>query len=374
MKRRTTLVFAVAALIGAAPAASAPPQVQARAYLVQNAATGEVLASRNASTPLPIASITKLMTVLVTLDRATLDDVVTVSRGAAAVGESTIFLRVGERIEVGDLVRAALVQSANDAATALAAHVGGGSVDRFVGLMNAKARELRLRDTYFKNPDGLDMPGHVSSARDVTRLAQIAMRDPFVRATVRLETVTIAGGRRLRTWNDLLGAFPRTIGVKTGHPDDAGWSEVAAAQGRGTTIYATILGGPSRERRNADLRRLLAWGLARYRVVPAVSTDRVYATAAAPYGLRPVGLVAQRSLLRVARLGRPFVEQVVAPTTVSLPVHVGQRLGEVRILSRGTVVAVAPLVATEARERPGRLSRARFYARRTLHHLKGLIT
>ena len=100
----------------------------------------------------------------------------------------------------------------------------------------------------------------------------------------------------------------------------------------------------------------------------------MYATAAVPYGLRPVGLVVQRPLLRVVRLGRPFVEQVVAPTTVALPVHVGQRLGEVRILSRGTVVAVAPLVAAEARERPGRLSRTRFYARRTLHHLKGLIT
>lgn len=373
MKRRTTLVLAVAALIGAAPAASAPPQVQARAYLVLNAATGEVLASRNASKPLPIASITKLMTVLVTLDRADLDDIVTVTRGAAAIGESTIYLEAGERIAVGDLIRAALVQSANDAATALAAHVGRGSVERFVALMNAKARALGLRDTHFENPDGLDTPGHVSSARDVTRLARIAMRNPFVRSTVRLETATIAGGRELHTWNDLLAAFPHTIGVKTGHTDDAGWSEVAAAQGRGTTIYATILGGQSREQRNTDLERLLAWGLARYRVVPAVSTGRVYATAMAPYGLEPVRLVARRSLLRVVRLGRPLVEQVVAPTAVLLPVHAGQRLGEVRILSRGTVVAVEPLVAAEARERPGALGRARFYARRTLHHLKGLI-
>lgn len=338
-----------------------------------NASTGETLASRNASKPLPIASITKLMTVLVTLDRAELDDVVTVSRGAAAVGESTIYLQAGERIEVADLIRAALIQSANDAATALAAHVGGGSVERFVGLMNAKARALGLRDTEFENPDGLDAPGHVSSARDVTTLARIAMRNPFVSSTVRLETATIAGDRRLRTWNDLLGVFPRTIGVKTGHTDDAGWSEVAAVRGRGTTIYATILGSPSREQRNADLQRLLAWGLARYRVVPAVSTGRVYATAAAPYGLEPVRLVAQRPLLRVVRLGRALVEQVVAPTAVSLPVHAGQRLGEVRVLDQGRVVAVAPLVAAESLERPGARGRVRFYARRTLHHLKGLI-
>lgn len=373
MKRWTTLVLAVAVLAGAAPAASAPPQVRASAYLVLNAATGETLASRNASKQLPIASITKLMTVLVTLDRAKLDDVVTVSRGAAAVGESSISLRAGERIEVADLIRAALVQSANDAATALAAHVGGGSVQRFVGLMNAKARRLGLRDTHFANPDGLDAPGHFSTARDVTRLARIAMRNGFVRATVRLRSTTIAGGRELETWNDLLAEFPHTIGVKTGHTDDAGWSEVAAARGRGTTIYATILGGPSREQRNADLERLLAWGLSRYRVVATVTTGRVYATADAPYGLAPVRLVAQRSLLRVARLGRPLVEQVVAPTVVTLPVLAGQRLGEVRVLERGKVVSIAPLVAADTRERPGRIDRARFYARRTLHHVRGLI-
>ena len=120
--RRVALavVLALAAALSAAAAAAAPPPVDAKAYLLQNAGTGETLAAREADERRPIASITKLMTVLVALERADLDDVVTVGGGAAAVGESTINLRSGERLTVADLATAALVQSANAAATALA--------------------------------------------------------------------------------------------------------------------------------------------------------------------------------------------------------------------------------------------------------------
>src|SRR5439155_22310853 len=110
------------------------------------------------------------------------DDVVTVERQAAEVGESSINLERGEQLTVRELVEAALVQSANDAAVALAQHVGHGSVAAFVAMMNAKARELGLTETHFANPDGLDAAGHYSSARDVTRLAQILMHDAFVRS------------------------------------------------------------------------------------------------------------------------------------------------------------------------------------------------
>src|SRR5207247_7457461 len=179
---------------------------------------------------------------------------------AAAVGESTIRLRTGERLTVRDLVEAALIQSANDAAYSLAVFVGDGKLDRFIALMNLKARALGLRDTHFVRPDGLDVAGHYSSARDVTVLARAAMRIRFVRETVRQSTATIGGGRTLHTWNDLLATFPHLLGVKTGHTTAAGWSEVAAARGRGTTIYATLLGSPSRSERNGDLAHLPAGG------------------------------------------------------------------------------------------------------------------
>jgi D-alanyl-D-alanine carboxypeptidase (penicillin-binding protein 5/6) len=357
----------------AALATAAPPPVEAEAYFVQNSATGEVLARFDERERLPIASITKLMTALVALERADLDEVVTVGGGAAAVGESSIHLRSGEQVTMRDLLRAALVQSANDAATAVALHVGGGSVERFVALMNAKARTLGLTDTVFVNPTGLDTPGHVSSARDVTKLARVAMNQPFVRETV-LVVSGEAAGRPIATWNDLLSTFPRLIGVKTGHTSQAGWSQVAAARGPGVTIYATLLGGPTRAERNEDLAALLRWGLAQYRTSWTIAGGRVYATAATAYGRPRVRLVAAKPALRVVRVDRPLVERVVAPLEVALPVRKGQRLGEVQVLDGTKVVASSPLVAAAAIERPGRVGRVRFYAGRTVHHLWGTLT
>ncbi|MBA2460399.1 MAG: D-alanyl-D-alanine carboxypeptidase [Actinobacteria bacterium] len=352
--------------------AASPPPVEADAYYVQNAATGDVIAQLDERERVPIASITKLMTALVTLERSRPDEIVTVSRSAAAVGESTINLQAGERITVADLLRAALIQSANDAANALAVHVGG-NVPRFVALMNARARELGLSDTHFVNPDGLDAPGHVSTARDVTKLARIAMRKPFIRETVRLVETT-AAGRRLVNWNDLLSSFPHLLGVKTGHTNGAGWSQVAAARAGGVTIYATLLGGSTREGRNADLAELLEWGRDQYRTVWVVDGSRTYARPGAAYGRPDVRLVAAKSALRVVRVDRPLVERVVAPMEVALPVRKGQRLGEVQVLSGHDVVARSPLVAAEAVGRPGRLERVGFYAGRTVHHLWGAIT
>src|SRR4051812_27648371 len=176
-------VAAVAALLLAAPAHATlrAPAVDARAYVVVDGRTGEVLAARNAHARMPIASVTKLMTVLVALEHLKLGDTVSVQPTAAAVGESSIGLRAGERLSVHDLLEGALIQSANDAAYALAASAAGGDVSRFVREMNEKARALRLRDTHYVRPDGLDAPGEYSSAADVTRLARILMHERAVR-------------------------------------------------------------------------------------------------------------------------------------------------------------------------------------------------
>ena len=356
------LAAVAAALVVAAPAAAGPPQVTAKAYLVENGATGEVLAGSRANARVPVASITKLMTVLVGLEHAKLDDVVVAQPSAAAVGESTIDLRAGERITVHDLVEAALVQSANDAAWALAAHVGKGDVNAFVRMMNAKARTLGLRETHFVRPDGLDVPGHVSSARDVTLLARVAMHDPTIRSIVDDRNATISGGRRLHTWNDLLGVFPGVIGVKTGHTAAAGWSQVAAVRGNGFVLYATILGSPTRSQRNADLTTLLKWGLSRYAAIPVVDPAREYARADVGFGKEPVALVAPKSVVRAVRVDRPLRERVVAATAVELPVQKGQRLGEVRVYDGSRLVASSPLVAARAVDKPGLLDRASWYA------------
>jgi D-alanyl-D-alanine carboxypeptidase len=369
VSRRLWLTVALAAALALASAALAAPHVGGRAYLVVSA-SGDTLLQRNASERVPIASITKLMTVLVTREHTKLDDVVTIQREAASTGGESIDMEVGEHFTVRELIEGALIQSANDTAVALAQFVGHGSVPAFVAMMNAKARQLALTNTHFANPDGLDEAGHYSSARDVTKLAQILMHDPFVRSVVRMRVAHITGNT-LHTWNDLLGTFPGVIGVKTGHTSVAGWNEVAAAQGRGVTIYATLLGEPSRSVRNDDLAQLLAFGLAQYRVFPIVSSRRVYATAAVPWGKHALGLVAAKDVLRVQRVGRPLVERVVTPAVVSLPVRAGQRLGTVRVYDRGMLVATAPLVADRSIARPGLLGRVGWYAGRTLDHIGG---
>jgi serine-type D-Ala-D-Ala carboxypeptidase (penicillin-binding protein 5/6) len=371
--RAVVLATALAAAVHSS-AAAATPSVDARAYEVVNAATGEVLLTRSARTRLPMASITKLMTVLVALERVRLGDVVTVDPDAVGVPGSGVRLGAGERLTVRELVAAALVQSANDAAIALAAHVAGGDEDAFVALMNRKARQLGLAATHFERADGLDAMGHVSTAHDVNRLAQIAMREPVIRELAVTRNARIAGGRSLHTWNDLLGQFPGLIGVKTGHTSQAGWCQVAAARGPGFTIYATILGSPSRGERNADLAELLSFGLTRYRLLPVISAGRTYATAELPYGRDPLRLVAMRPVQRPVRLARALMEQVVAPTAVSLPVRKGQRLGEVRVYDRGRLVASSPLVAARSVEQPGTGGKVGWYAKRTLHHLGGLFS
>jgi D-alanyl-D-alanine carboxypeptidase (penicillin-binding protein 5/6) len=310
------------------------------------------------------------MTVIVVLDHAKWSDVVRVRAAAAAVGESTVNLQAGERLTVGELVKAALIQSANDAAVALADYVGHGDLKAFVAMMNAKAQELGLVRTHFLRPDGLDVRGHYSTAKDVTTLAEFAMRNPRIRATVRLRNDTIPGGRHLHTWNDLLGVFKGLYGVKTGHTGTAGWCEVAAVRRNGVTLYTTVLGSPTRSQRNTDLASLLRWGISRYRSVWLVPRGRVYLEASVGYGKGSVPIVAARHIARAVRVDKPLVESIVAPTVLALPVERGQRVGEVSVYSGHRLVARQPLIAERSVAKPGFGGRVGFYASRTLTHVK----
>jgi serine-type D-Ala-D-Ala carboxypeptidase (penicillin-binding protein 5/6) len=360
------LVAALAVALSAA--ASTPPPVDARAVIVADGRTGDVLHAENADRRMAMASITKLMTALVTLEHARPQDVVTVSPRAVGQGGSSVFLTPGEQLTVRDLLAAALIQSANDAAFALAAHVGEGSVPRFVKMMNDKAAELGLEDTHYVRPDGLDTPGHYSSAEDVVALARLAMQRPLVRKLVRTKTMQIAGPRTLKSWNDLLWRVPGLVGVKTGHTDNAGWAQVAAAKRGPTSVYAVILGSPGRERRNVDLTELLEWGFDQYATYTLVREGERYASAAIPFEDERVGLVAADGAARVVRLGdgTQFVERVVAPTMVDLPIRKGQKLGEVVVTLDDREVARVNLVAARDVPAPTFTERAGWYADRAL--------
>ena len=178
----------------------------------------------------------------------------------------------------------------------------------------------------------------------------------------------------MRTWNDLLGVFPGLIGVKTGHTNDAGWCEVAAARRPGYTIYAVDPRQP--DPRTAERRPAAAARLGRL-AVPHADARRARSPTPgrrAPYGRRAVALVARRPLVRVVRVGRPLVERIVAPTAVSLPVTRGERLGRVEIWSGRTRLGTRPLLAARTIARPGLGGRLRWVGTRTVHHLLGLFS
>jgi serine-type D-Ala-D-Ala carboxypeptidase (penicillin-binding protein 5/6) len=244
-----------------------------------------------------------------------------------------------------------------------------------VRLMNEEAVELGLEDTRYARPDGLDIPNHYSTATDSFELARRAMEESLVRRLVRKRGARIAGDRSLLNSNDLLRTFPGLFGVKTGHTDLADWCEVAAARRDGVTIYAVILGSPSRTRRNADLAELLEWGFDQYGRVTLIREGERYASAAIPFSDERVGLVAADGVEQLIRLadGVRFVERVVSPGMVDLPVEQGEELGEVVVLQGEQVVARQPLVATRAVQAPGFGRRFGWYADRALDEAGGML-
>ena len=245
-----------------------PPSISAATWIVYDDTFGQILASKDPDLPRPMASTTKMMTAIVALDNAALTDRVVISENAANAGESEIGLYAGEAMTVGDLLYALLLQSANDAAVALAEHVGG-SVSGFVRMMNDKATELELENTRFVNPHGLDAPGHFSSARDLLTTARYGMDNPDFATIVRTTTydmpVAPDGTARIaRLSNELVRTYEGAFGVKTGYTNDAGLALVAGADRDGRRIYAVVMGSDDHF---ADSAQLLNFGFDAFTVL-----------------------------------------------------------------------------------------------------------
>lgn len=345
------LAFALLGAARPAHAATKAPQVRAPAAILVEPATGDVVFQRNADQRRGIASTTKLMTALVTLEHASLDDVMTTIDYHGAPAESLAGFGKGERVTVRDLLRALLITSANDAAATLAQRVGGTRA-KFVAMMNAKARELKLTDTHYDNPVGLDGKGNYSSATDLAKLALILRRNAFFRETTDLKQVTLKSGAHPRTFanrNLLVRSTPAVNGVKTGHTNSAGYILVGSASRAGITVISVVLGDPSEAARDSDSLALLKYGLSRYHVVTAVRKDQVVGHAALSHRDETVDLVASETVARTAKRGDKLVVTVTgAPTEIDGPLPKGARVGTVNVLQRGKVVARIPLVTGDA--------------------------
>ena len=347
-RRLTGAAACAAALIPCAAAhAAPPPAITAPEAILVEPQTQDVVYARHASMRRPMASTTKLMTALLTLEHARLDDVVTASPYSPAAGESLMGLRTGERLTVADLLRGLLIVSANDAAVTLANDIAG-SQKAFVRMMNRRARELGLHDTHYANPVGLDAPGNYSSAADLVKLALVLRQRAFFRATTDMPTATLRSGsmvRHLVNRNFLVRSVPYVNGVKTGHTNRAGYVLVGSATRAGVTLISAVLGDPSDEARDSDSLRLLRYGLSRYHRSVPVRKGAVFADAALKYRDDRVDLVAARTAMRVARRGERVTTHVVgAPSEIEGPMAAGTRVGTILVRQRGRVVDRVALV------------------------------
>jgi serine-type D-Ala-D-Ala carboxypeptidase (penicillin-binding protein 5/6) len=350
VRRGATLLLALCALAAPAQAGAAvrPPAVPgAKAAIVIDGRNGEVMFAKHAGARRQIASTTKLMTALLTLERTRPRQVFPASDYRPAPVESQIGLKPGERMRVSDLFEALMLESANDAAEALAEGIAG-SETRFVAAMNERAEQLGLDDTSYANPIGLDDPLNYSTARDLASLTFDLMQRPRFARVVDTPSAQLESGARPRTVDNrnlLIGAYPFVNGVKTGHTSQAGYLLVGSASGRnGGRVISVVMGEPSEAGRDVDTLKLLRWGLGRFHRVRVLDRQRALDRGDIEYRDERVAFVPQRGAVVTLRDGEDVSRVVHAPDEVSGPLAAGERVGFVTVFVDGERVRRVPLV------------------------------
>jgi D-alanyl-D-alanine carboxypeptidase (penicillin-binding protein 5/6) len=319
-----------------------------------DASDGAVMFQKSPDERRAIASATKLMTALLTLERARPDDVFTAPAYNANPVESKINLRAGERMRVEDLLEGLLLESANDAAVTLAEAISG-SRGAFVSDMNTRASEVGLGGTSYANPIGLDDPQNYSTVRDLAALTVRLLRHRRFARIVDMPRAVLESGARRRVVanrNELVGRYRFVDGVKTGHTLDAGYVLVGAAHGPGgADVVSVVLGEPSEAAREADTLALLRWGLSRFRRTEVLDPDKVLARPEVKYRDSRAALVPRTPLRLTLRRGERVSRRVSAPDEVEGPLDRGERVGRVTVLVDGKPVERVGLVT--AGEVPG---------------------
>lgn len=306
--------------------------ITSKSAILADAETGEILWSLNPDLKCYPASLTKIMTAILILERGNLEDWVTVPKDAAFTGESSMALKEGERVQVKDLLNAVLVRSANDACVAAAIHIAG-SVDKFVEWMNEKARELGMNNTNFTNPHGLHDPKHYTTARDLLTLSRYALQNSSFRNIVSQREITIAPTnksalRRYRNRNKLLEFYPGCDGVKTGYTVPAGKCLVASATRNGWQLIAIVLGSQDHF---ADCATLLDYGFNNFvRLTLAEKGEQIslfHFPDGNPEWLKAVAAESVKVIVPKARVGR--IHGQVIQKNSKPPIRKNEVVGEI---------------------------------------------
>lgn len=374
MKMKTGLAALVTALLllpGIAQAdelpmkAEAPITLTSPSAILCEASTGQVIFEKNADERRPVASVNKVMTILLTLEavdegRVSLEDQVTVSPRAASMGGSQAFLDAGERYKLSELLKTVIVASANDSAVALAEHLAG-TEESFVRLMNTRAEELGLTNTHYANCTGLPAQEHYTTARDVAKLsAQLDLHPIYYRySTIWMDEIKHRGGRvtSLTNTNRLIRFYPGCDGYKTGSTNEARYCVSATAKKEGMRLIAVVLGTPAGQTRFDEARAMLEYGFANVQLVtPIAQGQALDMTVPVRLGGRDeVSVLSGGTCSLLERRGEKNALSLEATLVekVNAPVYAGDVLGEIRVKRGDEVVAVVPAVAGEDVQLPG---------------------
>ncbi len=285
-----------------------PPTITAAAWILYDESTDTVIAELNADQERAMASVTKIMTGLLAIERSEPEDLVTVSQRAAETGEKEIDLVPGETVAMDALFKALMIHSANDAATAIAEHISG-SVEDFVDLMNQRAAELGLTHTSFANPHGLDAPNHHTTARDLLELGRIAMGMPEFAEVVKAKKLVFPPApdgtpRTGSSTNLMLWSYPGTLGLKTGFTAQALLTYVASAEREGRRLYAVLLGSDGERAHFSDATALFDYGFEELGFFGDASTGASYAAVQGRRATDPLAsLASMETYLHLASQG-----------------------------------------------------------------------
>lgn len=336
------------------PTTQADFDLPCQAAILVDLGTGAVLYEKNADEQRAIASITKVMTLLLTFQaleagRVQLTDVVPVSEHAYGMGGSQIWLEPGEQLTLEEMLKAICISSANDAAVAVAEYIGG-SEDAFVQQMNAEAARLGMTGTHFENACGLDETGHLSTARDVAVMSrEMLLHHTEIADYCTIWTDTLRGGEtQLVNTNKLLRSYQGITGLKTGTTGGAGVCISASAERDGLGLVAVILGAPSSKDRFDAARTLLDYGFANYQSLTAelpADAPKTLPVARGAEETVELNYTAPGSFLAAKGDDAQLEVQLALPESVEAPVAAGQQLGTVTVLRGGQTLAEYPVAA-----------------------------
>ena len=367
------VAVAAAAQTPAPPQMPQPPEIAARAYLLLDVTANQILAAKDIDTPVEPASLTKLMTAYLVFDalkarKIDLKQTLPVSERAWKMPGSRMFIDPKMQVPVEDLLKGMIVQSGNDATVALAEGVGG-SVERFVQLMNTQAKAMGLNATTFKNPEGLTEAGHTTTARDLSVLATRLMRDfPEFVGYYALKKYRYPGTPAANdsNRNTLLFRDPSVDGLKTGHTEAAGYCLVATAKrefpGVGQRrLLSIVLGAASENARANESQKLLNWGYTAFDAVKLFDAAQPGQPPPLWKGKAPTLKIGRQEAIVVAvpsGSAGQVKTQVQRPDPLVAPVVKGQSIGTLKVTLAGQPLLDVPLVALEGVEQAGLIGRA----------------